>query len=517
MLGAPALFQAWYLPEFDLFGAACTLFAGAWLYAESPPSRRRWCGIGAALAATLLLKEASALVQFAFLGALGLHILLGGGSREHLKRIIGITLICVVFWSSLVWQMLMAPSTDVGRLTILEKLPLLEHNTTQLVYLASPAAAVVLGAWAMGRIKLLPQWLPPVLGLLGLLIAPIAVFYSHYEAVYYAPRAYGLGLSVLLVGGLLLSPTNRSGIPPIVLLTIFSTLGVLSLVGLVAPSAREDMASRIFVALTPLLYAAAMEGIRRTWIRMGRLPSKSMGKRAGRLSTGALALTLAMYPLASTINYCMDWRARHTVDLAAKKTLANTHLDDTLILFNHYVEWLDPLGLEAAGAERPGPETDFLQVPAWLPPEDYKRGIWIHPSPPSDLLATLNTGRKALLYWLAPRSSMSQQANDILIGDLSWTRKDYGLFSQVADGTFHIEGIAYRPHNRPEDHRMSMYRKGPSPLEQMASELGEKNWSTNRDFIQLPLLITELPRRLLTGIPLVEHYNYEGALTHFPR
>jgi hypothetical protein len=505
MFMAPVLFQVWYLPELDLLGAACTLGAMSLLVSGQPLDRPRQVAVVVGIGVALFLKESSALIQLGFLVALLASLLTSQGNPAHIRRVFRVLAISTVVWGAAVWPMWGAPSTDVGTMGWWEKLPLLEHNAVQLMHLASPAAGVLLLAWASTRIGV-GATAAGIAGCVGLALAPTAVFYSHYEAIYYAPRAFGAGMAVLLVVGLAAAPSGRKGVPPLVPWTVLVVFGVMSVIGLVAPSAREDMAARIFVALAPLVLGTGLEAAWRLWTQVG-----VENKRLGQVSVGILAATLVCHPVVSGINFTLDWRARHAVDLPAKTRLASEDLVGELLLFNHYVEWLDPLGLQAAGAQTLDASTDFLQVPAWLDPADYPSGLWIHFSPPHDLAATLTQGQSAWLYWLAPRSQMSANANESLIGDLSWTRRRYGMFAPVAG----LSQAGSPLHNRLEDHRMSIYRTE-SPLEELATALGDEVWRTRAAFVQLPLLWTELPRRLASGIPLVERYAYEGVLTRFP-
>jgi hypothetical protein len=333
-----------------------------------------------------------------------------------------------------------------------------------------------------------------------LILAPIAVFYSHYEAVYFTPRWMGIGWASLLFTGLgllALSP-RRAPAPAHIAISILGVTGALSLAGLIAPNAREDMASRVFVVLAPGLFAlglSAGDAIRKAIAAHG-------SPRIARFSLSALLIAMVYAPVAQALNYSSDWRARHTVDLEAKRKMAQFESAD-IVLFNHYVEWLDPLGLMAAGAPKAVQKWRFLHVPAWLPLSEYPQASWISPNR-VDLLREMEE-RSTHIYWLSPRLQGHASARETLEGDLSWTRKPLGLFSPVALGL----------HNRPEDHRMTIYKPGPSPLEDIM-EQGDPLWSDWATSRQLPLNLFEVPRRLIQGVPLVERFRVEGRLVHLP-
>jgi len=487
MMIAPALFQAWYVPELDMLAGAATLFASSLLIARRPLTGPRTAALVAALAVPLMLKEASALVLFGFLGA-GVLVALKDRDKGSLGRQVVVTVACLGFWIALFTPLLLAPTTEVADSSWAQKLPLVENNLVQLVYLLSPPGACLLvsaAALRLGRVAAVV----PVLLLAGLVASPLVVYYSHYEAIYLSPRLAGAGFVLLLLVGLTALAgrrgERRTGGPQLAALTVGLVLLALSLAGLMAPSAREDMASRIFIALAPLLHGVALHAGQRL-----------LGSPARH---GALALVVAMawWVVANGLNYTLDWRARMGADLAGKQALAEEALSGDVLLFNHYVEWLDPHALITAGA-RDALEAHYLHVPAWLPTTQYNAAGWIWPDDEPPPLLTGHAG-DTWIYWLTPRSRMDDRANAALIGDLSWTRREAGLFTPVVPGG----------PNRPEDYRATIYRPGPSHLEAFGRDYGELRFEEERPFVQLPLLLTELPRRLLLGVPWVERYAYE--------
>jgi hypothetical protein len=499
---APVLFQVWYLPELDLFGAGATLWLGATILQRRPLSRRAWALVLGCLLFVLFLKESTALVQLAFFGATGCLLWMQGlrGSRfaRHWKLGVG----AAVLWGLVVLPLMGGEESMAGRASIWTRVSLVEHNLVQVLYLVSFAGAVLVLLGGIFSWRSWPKrplrWVLP-LSLLLLCLAPVAVFYSHYEAVYFSPRWMGSGLVLCLFLGLFSYALNHRREPALALCAgqVLLVTGALSAAGILAPNAREDMASRVFVALAPALFALALNAAQAL---REHLPQEK--RNPARASLFLLWAGLIYAPFAQTINYTMDWRARHEVDLAGKMRMAQIHKGD-LVLFNHYVEWLDPLGLMAAGAPPTVLDWQFLHVPAWLPLTEYKRARWIYPGL-LDLERELSH-RSAHIYWLSPRAQMSKSAREGLLGDLSWTRKPLGLFSPIAKGL----------HNRPEDHRMTLFREGPSPLEELMSQ-GEELWSAEAHSIQVPYTLFEWPRRLQSGLPIVEDFLYEGRLVHLP-
>ena len=482
---APTLFQAWLLTELDLVGAACLFVASAWLW-DPQSGKGRALGAIVLLAGPMLLKESTALLAFGFLGGATLLVLREAGPRR--ARHLAACVVWTVIWTVLVAPMLSGPETDAAAVSLAEKLPLVEHNLVQLLYLASVPMAVLLLLAGLAAFVPVAARLAPV-ALLALLFLPLLVLYSHYEAIYFSPRGAGTGLAALLALGLALSARGRS---KVVVACIAGGWGLLTLAGLVAPSAREDMASRIFIALAPLLHALGWDAARQ------------LREHGGRTAVIGLAVCSAWWFVASGANYTSDWRARNAADVDGKAYLVERHLEGALLMFNHYVEWVDPWALRAAGAGDEVDGIDYVLMPTWVEPDDYKTASWIR-APGAEPPAIFIDGALRWFYRLAPRSRMSEHANSRLVGDLAWTRRDVGLFRPITEGG----------HNRPEDHRMTTYASETSPLETMLAVMGDTELEAEHAFTQLPLMITELPRRFLSGVPFVEDHAYEVAVWRF--
>lgn len=500
---APVLFQVWYLPELDLLGAAATLMAGAILLKREPLSRLEAVLCLALVVFSLFLKESTALIQIAFLGGTGLALWLQNLRGKRFKRHCLLCFGAAGLWGTLVLLLLGGEASQAGKASFWMRVDIVEHNLVQVLYLLSASGAVLVALGGIlsqtKEIRSRLKWILPS-SIILLILAPLAVFYSHYEAVYFAPRWMGIGFALVLFSGLIMLATSqvRDPAPALVALQILCVTGLLSLAGVLAPNAREDIASRVFVILAPGLFALAFyagDSLHEALI-------ETKASVLPRLSLKLLLVALVYTPGAQALNYTFDWRARHAVDYKAKQVMARLDKAD-LILFNHYVEWLDPLGLIAAGAPENVKKWRFLHVPAWLPVSEYDQAHWILPYH-IDLVSEIKE-TSTHIYWQSPKLQGGIQARETLQGDLSWTRKSLGLFSPIAKNQ----------HNRPEDHRMTVYQQGPSHLEKIM-EQGDSLWSGSARSWQLPLNLFEGPRRLISRAPLVEQFKVEGQIVHLP-
>lgn len=498
---APVLFQVWYLPELDLLGAAATLTVGAILLKREALSQTQRAVCIALVVFSLFLKESTALVQLAFLGGTGLALWLQKLRGRRFKRHFIMSVGAGLLWGLLVMLLLGAETSQAGKASFWVRVDIVEHNLVQVLYLLSASGAVLI---ALGGIltknpetKSRIKWILPSC-IAFLFLAPITVFYSHYEAVYFAPHWMGTGLALALFTGLVMMATNQKRDPAaaLVALLVLCVTALLSLAGLVAPNAREDIASRVFVILAPGLFALAFYAVD----ALKKSLTETNASAIPRLSLKLLIVALVYTPIAQALNYTLDWRARHTVDYKAKQVMSQVEQVD-LILFNHYVEWLDPLGLIAVGAPEYVKKWRYLHVPAWLPVSEYDQARWILPDH-IDLVREIKES-STHIYWQSPRFQGNTHAREALRGDLSWTRKSLGLFSPIAKDQ----------HNRPEDHRMTVYQQGPSHLEKIMAQ-GESLWSGSARSWQLPLNLFEGPRRLVNRLPLVEQFIVEGQIVH---
>lgn len=459
----PTLFSAWYLPEFDALAAGATLGGCALL------ARGRWLPAGLLLAFSLLLKESSALVTFAFLFA----ELVGRRQRRWLVPI-GLG---VAVWLALTLQL--PASAPDGGADLQTRLGVFEHDLTQLVYLASPSGAVLL--LLGGARKPALAWI----GLTGLVTAPLLLGFSHYETLYYSPRWLAWALGAALASGLVL--WLRKATTP-ALAVILSWAG-LSAVIVVGPTAREDLASRLFLACAVPMAGLAWHGVERLWFG------------AHRWAVGALAAGLAWYPLAHALNYSQDFRARATVDLAGRTELAQQDLAGAVVIFDNHVEPLGGAELTALGASSVA-GTYFSMAPAWLhehrlPVVDWGEGT-------VDPEASIVDGRAVYLYFL----SGTLDRGGRLAGDFSWTRREWGMFMPLDTG---VPGRP-RAHNLVEDQRFSQTRPRPSWMESRAGALGHALSEDEVRVIRVPLHLHDMGRRLIEGAPLVQGVSWRASL-----
>jgi hypothetical protein len=505
MLTAPALFSAWYLPEYDALGAGLALFGVACFTPRRSSLARRVVG-GVALVAALTLKESSALVVFALLAADAwvrwVRQDRDGALRSGLMlaALLGVFLVLAA-------PLLVAEGSLQARTPLRTRLAIIELDIHQYLYLVGTTGAVAvaiggLGAWAARSLR----W-SPLLACVGLLLVPPLGFYSHYEAVFFAPRALATGIGVLLFVGLIglatrPAPERSTRHAAAALLAVY---GAMTLAALIASSAREDVASRVMLASAPLLYALAFSGLTRA---LGHVPT---GWNPRRVAVWALAAGVALYPVASAVDFTLDWRARHRVDAAGRVQLAQEPVVGGIVAFNHYVLWVGPEELQAVGgAAALADQTVFVQVAAWQPRPAFPRVSWGRGV--YDLERAWRVGVPLELYWLAARSDMSPRANELLDADLSWTRRNMGLFTPIGLSAPSARPVALARHNLPEDMNWTQYRAGPSPLESLATERGSAVWALDAPFVQVPRNLFSIPYRLIEGVPVVERYHYEGRL-----
>jgi hypothetical protein len=496
MLLAPALFSAWYLPEYDALGAGLVLLGGARLAVGG----RGAAGGVALLSAAVLLKESSALVVFALLAA-STVVRARDRDRPGAARH-GLSLLALLGG----FIALAAPALGSGAslnaaVPLALRLPIVELNAHQLLYLVGPAGAAlgalgpVVGRWPRRAA------FAGAAAVAALALLPPLHFYSHYEAAYYGPRAVASGLGVALVVGLLGAALGggRADGRRHAAAALLSVYGAFTLAALFAASAREDIAARVLLAGAPMLFALALDTCATLW----RGPARG--------AAGLLGAALAVYPLVGAFDFTQDWRARQATEADARSRLAQDVPLDGILAFNHYVQWVGPHELRAAGAPAGVVErTAFVQVAAWQPTDALPRAGWGRGT--YDLEQAWRVGVPLDLYWLAARAD---PPTETLVPDLAWTRRPMGLFTPLADQVAGGGGGPQAPHNLPEDMVWTTYRPGPTPLEAVAAARADVAWEITTPFAALPRDLLSLPRRIVAGSPLLERYHYEARRYRF--
>jgi len=541
---SPSLFSAWQLTQFDTIGAGALLFACAIL---SRQSLTRWHHLMVALLLMipLFLKESTALVTFGFLGAAA-FVHWRRDEKKMAKQHALPLVLGMLGWVFYAWQMLTAQGPP-GRsgLLFMGRLPIIEHMALQLMYLVSAAGALLIAClfWRRsGRLDTGSRWiwLAPILAMGWLVISPLLDYHSHYETAFYVTR-WGSPVALALSVGLLHRVFKRDGDLGITMAAggILGSVGPLAFMLLVGATTREDLASRIFIPALPLLLGlagrAVLDGLEVAKTLSGRQA------QAMRWAHIAGLAALLWYAAVHPWNMSQDWQARGPVDTEGRRELAQQPLSQGNVLFNNTSQWLGRMDLAAIGAERRTlTTTRFTPIPAWfparfLPAVKSPSGIE-HPE------RTRQAGLPIYLYWLSSRSAMDAGANQALIGDLSWTRCQVGLLSPldffpellpeedmlllllggVPDAPEDRIAMANPwgdtwPDTRPpqnwiEDTRMSTYRERPSTLEVTLERNVKERWVKREAYTRIPLDLLSVPRRLLTGAPLIERYVWEAVI-----
>ena len=282
-----------------------------------------------------------------------------------------------------------------------------------------------------------------------------------------------------------------------------------------ASSAREDMASRIFLVAAPMLLALALDSGRRLWRDQGALPRPL--QTPARAATAALLLAVAWYPLASATNTVQTGGAatRSTPPPAPGSPISPWGQRPAL----------QPLRVVAGGGgARRGrhaldvaTRTRFSVVPAWLTQPELPTMDWGHGA--VDAEQAWRSGAPVRLYWLADLAG-EPAAGAHLLGDLSWTRRNSGLFTPLLAAV--DAPVVRRPdrrlpahpplHNLPEDLQMTTWLPGPTPLEALADARGATRWSAEAGAIGVPFDLWSLPRRLVQGVPILETYTWTARV-----
>ena len=499
-LGALALtphqFSSWYLTELDHLGAAA-LLAGL----TALRMGRGWPATVLAaggIATAMLLKESSALVCLAFLGA-GAAVAAHRGARTLAARYASAFGLAAAPWLALAADMVAGARTEVGRAPLVERLPLLEHNAVQFGYLATPAGAAALAAGLSRRLPASIAWGAAAVALVAL---PLLTVHAHYETVYFAHRWAGAALAVATLGalGVIAVDRRRSAGQATAAASVIATLVLVDVALLASSAPREDLAARLFLAAAPAILGLACEAVRAAW------PDPSRGAT---VPIALVGVALAWGPVAHLVNGLGEWHARLPVELAGRRALASSPTAGTPVVFNHFMHAVGPADQQALGAAA-GTATPYVPLPAWLIDARLPGAGYGWTGGGRSLAAQRAAGVPITVFWQATRALVPDRARPALGGDLSWTRRPFGALAsgRVMEPNPDVIG----DHSFIEDRHWTTWRAGPTPLEALLAAKGAATFSETARYHEVPVNLLDLPRRLAAGAPWAVPMQVEVAI-----
>lgn len=511
MLTPTVLFSAWTIPEFDMVGGAIILFGAAELRLG-----RLKAAIPLFLLA-ILTKETTAILGFAYL--LAFAVLRHKEDRRGWWLAGGylVLMLCAVL------PILLVKPEVTHKFNLADadfewiRIAFLSfHNASQVFYVLGPAGALLLLYAAFPR----PLILSIGAGLM-LLTSPLLRLYNHYESIIFSHWLWVLAwfgvatvglFGVILRGSAIDAPEADKRDARTLALCCALGFGGLLLGPIMASFSRADLSSRLYAPLIPMLHGLCWAAVAHAWAVGGRWHWR-------RAATALLAACLAWLPVAGAVSAWQFTQARFPVERSGKQKLLQaleapcpvwvvyTNRDQELAqeeldLLGHVEPALrDCTKLIQLAVTETGPE-DFYNYPKRLEGHDQWREE-LRPEVTEHIEELLRM-RKPLphplhLYVQAARSTMTPSASQQLDADFEWaTRKmpetDLGYFQQTV-------GIVYVPD---------------TPLERLFEDAAPHKARSRAAYIQLPLWLHELPRRLLTGVPLVETYDYKAVLYTIP-
>ncbi len=497
---SPHLFSSWHLTELDHLGAAALLAGLTALRVGRGPGATLFAAVG--IGAAMLLKESSALVSLAFLAA-GATVAAHRGARAVAARYAGAFGLAAAPWLALAADLVSGARTAVGRAPLGDRLPLLEHNAVQFGYLATPAGAVALAAGLARRLPPAAVWGGATAALMAL---PLLTVHSHYETIYFAHRWGGAALATGTLVALLAIAVDRRRPAghATAAASALATLVLVDLALLLSSAPREDLAARLFLAAAPALLGLAFEAARRAW-----------GEATGsaRAPIAVVGVALAWGPAAHLANGLGEWHARQPVELAGRLALATGPTADGPVVFNHFLHSVGPDDQRALGATA-GTATPYVPLPAWLaaprlPGDGYG---WTGGGP--GLATQRAEGTPITVFWQATRAQVPDRARAALAGDLAWTRRPFGALASGRVMEPQADVIA--DHSFVEDRHRTTWEPGPSPLERLVEADGARQFAASARYVELPVNLLDLPRRIAAGAPWAVPMQVEVALWRIP-
>jgi hypothetical protein len=501
------LFAGWISVESDGIGAAFVCEAGWALQCYRKSGTKKYLFLFALMAlGAATTKETSAAAMWGYLACFTWIY-----RKEDLRRIGTIALTFSITLFVLVLPFLMATSqkphdfhvqsagfefSRVGYFLL--------HNGAQLFYIASSAGALLI--LLMGRNS--PARL--LFAAAVLVMTPPLRIYNHYESIIIDQIEYVSLIAAILIFGLLSIFSRRDATPEQRILSgtaLFLPM-VLAIAPIIALQTRPDVSARLYAPIVPILHGFAWMSAR-TLFRS--LPTLS---RWNRPPAWIVLFCFAFFPLVSANNGIQQFRARMWVESRAKPALAEQLKRDNvacpfIIAVNRDHE-LAAEELESLGVNWDQCTELFVPNRVQLDPSLADFDEWRIQGHRYDLLPTVNSdisdallaghapARCSYLYLQNPKAMMETQNFTLFSGDFSWA---YGHLPEFDEEVYaqQIE-IQYREQI---GYQMLFKRSG-------ATEIAYET-----PFTVLPTHPNELFGRLLSDLPVIETYAYEGRLFFF--
>lgn len=555
MLTPTVLFSAWTIPEFDMIGGAIVLFAAAELRVGR---LRRALPL---LALAILTKETTAIFMFAYL--LAYASTRAPGERKRAWWIAGGYF--GVLLAAVSPILLVRPPVTHSFSLIDERFEWMRipqlcfHNLSQLFYVLGPAGALLLlgalgqthrglhlRAWRRSAPKArtgeregssprtnilaglggtsdseslrgLPagsiqgrrgRW-PLLIGAAALLGAsPLLRHYNHYESVVFSNWGWVLVWMVVAIGALSwMALRDLTADRRILARCILLGFGGLLAGPILASFSRADLSARLYAPVIPMLAGLALTGALQLW---------GTRDRWLRIAGAALAACFVWLPLAGAVNAWQTAQARFPVELASKRDLIATLAPPcpAWVFYTNRDQELAQEELELLG-DVPSDVRECTQLIQLSVTETGPGTLWQYEqrldgydqyrnSVDTREVEELLRVRRALphpvhLYVQGPRSAMDAASNEALNPSFEWATDsmpeiDEGYMKQT----------------------MGMIYVADTPLERLFQDAAPYTKRRRAAYIQLPLWLHELPRRIIGQVALVEHFDYQATLYTIP-
>ncbi|MEC8025001.1 MAG: hypothetical protein VX223_13815, partial [Myxococcota bacterium] len=376
------------------------------------------------------------------------------------------------------------------------------HNSTQVFYVTS---AVGCGLIALFGLRGRSQLIGAVVLLLGLLMCPPLRIYNHYESVIIDQIVWVFPFSIALIVSLLRVFFSPKTSPEHATLagTVLALGGVLVLAPVFAVQTRPDVSARLYAPAVPSLLTLA-------WLSVNALRAGS--SRPHRVLGVLFTVFLAWYPFAGAVNGIDFWRARMNTERLAKLELVDALGDAPcpfIIATNRNSE-LAVEELQAFGVDWQKCSSLFVpnKVQHDLSAGDEAEWKVQGHSYELDVLEVegLQSLHKALhagkapdrctyLYFQSPKAMMETHDFKRFAGDFQWA---FGNLPEF-DEEVHAQQVE------------TMFREEIG-YQKFMLRAGADERVVESPFVILPANMTESLGRLLSGIPVIETYAYEGRV-----
>lgn len=507
----PVLTSAWYIADTDMFGAAFVLlgvsvFIGLFGRRLSRQSLTLFALFIFLSSMAIIGKEISRMFLLVYLFSYMVVILIEKRKidRLHLVALVTITAIALLFTSTMFG--IEFPDWYKTQLTLGSFGFKLLHNFTQMMYPIFMSGSLILFLSAI-HFRKYKKWtaLAGIILFICMMSTPLLVEFSFFALVMYSDSSMVFLFSVLMMAGLVLKFLREKGMKRF--MSLSSILMVFAIITTTAlfEFSRDDIAARIFILSTPLLFCLVLDSLRGLWHDF-----RGDKTLLGRVFLAVLiisAFMVAYQVSAGLADRSLNVRAHYITEHHTRQYLAGLDLSGSAVLFNDVINPFIREDMVVLGNGAEGTGFVFVNTDkASGRQEDMEKELCV------DTSLSLPRPKDAYVHLIIRRPRIDSSLFPALEGDFSWTEDD--ITFRMLHPTELQASFWTSEYGMARTEQRSTYSEK-SLLEEFLEERGELLFESSSSYVQPSRWLEDTAARAMLGVPHFITYDYIGRVYRF--